>query len=330
MSRLLLEESEVSEKIWNHMDRRFGQQVSPLAFFKCLSIASAQYDYPRFSMLHEARSREWKTRTSLEAMRMCTHDMYKHMIGEMTIHGVRKRWGSDLGKVGIPINDGVLLFSALASRTKARWLGGFSCLMTEGKYEYDSAPYSFTLKGQITLIINIATPSYRYYKGELDRSTMNNRLMRLHAWLHKQERDECREKYAKTVDLRPRVKIGIFRARTIKNISDYMGEIKTYADLYSALAVRSPDEVEDLLIGMVKAHCGINRRNYMMDDDLIPIKMLKPYMVDPLVPDRHRVIELLRLGKSYRDICILLKKHLSYKSTISKVRTRARITGALD
>jgi hypothetical protein len=94
------------------------------------------------------------------------------------------------------------------------------------------------------------------------------------------------------------MKIDSVIPRRIKNISDYRGKIRTYADLYSALAVRSADEVEDLLIGAIKTHCKINKRNHVCEDDIVLIKMLEPYMIDPLVPDKSRVIKLLRLGKA--------------------------------
>jgi len=263
-------------------------------------------------------------------MRFFSKDLYKNMMGEMTIHAFKREWGEDLGRICISLNDGTLLFSNLGSRTKARWMTAVSSLYTEKRYHYSDNFGHFDLRGQISLIINIATPSYKYYKGELDRTTLNNRLMRIHAWLHKQERHECKRKYSATKKLKPTVKIEKIYPLRIKNISDYEGEIRTYADLYSALAVRHPDEVEDLLKGAIKAQCNINHRNYMGEDEIKLIKTLKPYMVDPIVKDYSRIVELLKLEKSYRDICILLKKPLDYKSTISKVRTRARTTGALD
>jgi len=118
--------------------------------------------------------------------------------------------------------------------------------------------------------------------------------------------------------------------RTIRNLSEYESDIQKIAEDYAGLAVRSPFECEDIITAIVSENARINHRNYVCDDDIRLAKMLKPYNIDPMVPDKPRVIEFLKQGRSYPDICRLLNKPLSYKSTISHFKKQALQTGALD
>jgi hypothetical protein len=252
------------------------------------------------------------------------------MEGEMTTHAINREWGENLGKIAIVVNDGNLLFSSFAQRTRVRLWGALSALLTEGRYHYGDFRTSFTLKGQISLIFNLATPQYQRHKRELVETTLDNRILTLHAWVNNKEQFETKEKYSKTIGLKPPIKIDSLRNRTIKNLSEYSSIIIHYADDYSALAVRAPGEIYDLLLGMVNANCAINDRNRITGDEIFLIKLLKDYIKDPATPDTPRVIELLKQGRSYGDICNILGKGDGYKSTISKINKKLKFRGDVE
>ena len=51
--------------------------------------------------------------------------------------------------------------------------------------------------------------------------------------------------------------------------------------------------------------------------------MLKPYNIDPTVPDKQRVIAFLKEGKPPKEIIQILGKKPNYKTTISKYKKQA-------
>jgi len=94
--RTIFENSPVSEEIFNYFNSRTGQYLAPIGLLKVLSIHSAGSKFPRLHVLHEARSREFKTQTTLMALKFFDKNMYIYISGEKTIHGMKKI----LGQIG--------------------------------------------------------------------------------------------------------------------------------------------------------------------------------------------------------------------------------------
>jgi len=326
----VFENSPVSERIFGYFNCRIGQRIAPIGLLKALGINSASYPYPRLPLIHEARSREWKTITSLLAMKMFSEDFYIYISGEKTIHGMVKDYGKVWHKRCLIINDGNLLFSALSKRSRDRWLSAISVLLTEKRYEYSDNINRFTVIGWISLLINIPTPSYTYYKNELFRTTLGNRTLIVHPWLTAKQNRRCKDAFEKTKNMKFKDKITERYKRTIKNLSEYKEQIRTYADDYSALAVKSPSECEDHITAIVTTNARLNHRNYIHEDDMLLVRMLRNYLIDPLVPNEPRVIEFLKQGRSYPDIIHLLGKKRSYYATISYYKKKAIKRGVLD
>ncbi|MCL6579045.1 MAG: hypothetical protein K6T73_06615 [Candidatus Bathyarchaeota archaeon] len=328
----MFEHSPVSKRIFSYFNERIGQVIAPIGLLKVLSIHSAGSPFPRLSVLHEARSREWKTQTNLLAMKFFSDDMYIYISGEKTIHGMVKDYGRIWNNKCLVVNDGTLLFSSLAKRSRDRWLTAISVLLTEKKYEYSDNVQRFKVLGKISLLVNLATPSFAYYKNELFRATLGNRLFVVHGWLNREANRRCKANYEKTAQmpLPLKEKITEHYNRTIRNLNEYKKEIEFYADEYSALAVRNPIECQDIVTAIISENARINKRNRICDDDIKLVRMLRYYNIDPEVPDEPRVIEFLKQGRSYEDICHLLNKPRSYYSTISYYRKKAKRIGALD
>jgi hypothetical protein len=252
------------------------------------------------------------------------------MEGEMTAHAIAREWGEDLGPIAIIVNDSNLLFNSFAPKTRTKLFGAFCTLITEGRWHYGDFKTGITLKGKIVLIMNLASPQYKRHKWELDETTLGNRVLTIHAWLNNKEQFETKKRYGDTIGLKPPIKIHELKNRTIKNLSEYDDKIKHYAEDYSGLAVRPPGEMYDLLKGLVITNCSLNERNRVTDDEIFIIKLLKPYLIDPSVPDTHRVMEFLKLGRSYKDICNILGREEGYKSTISKIARNSKMRGDVD
>ena len=94
--------------------------------------------------------------------------------------------------------------------------------------------------------------------------------------------------------------------------------------------MRSTAECLDIVTAIVSENARFNLRNYLTQDDINLARMLRGYNIDPMVPDEYRVIGFLKEGRSYKDICKLLGKPASYKSTISHYKKKATQRGVID
>ncbi len=324
------EYSPVSNWIWEYAGRRLGQVLAPIVLWKVLTIHGSLADFPRLSGIHEGRSREFKTVTSKMAMSMFSKDMYVYIDGEKTIHRIRRDYGENLSGKCFIINDGTMIFNALGSRTKSRWLGAFAGLLTEENYEYGDNINRFTLKGRISLLINMPTPIWNYNKNRIFNSTLGNRLDVIHLWLRKKQNLIFKHNYEKTMKLQPKVHITRHNRKVIKNFKEYRKELEDMALDYSCLAVRSQAEMLDVVSAIVREHARINNRSYICDEDIRLLRILRDYHIDPNTPDEHRVVSCLDNCYSFKEICHLLRKPTSYKSTISYYRKKALERGVLD
>lgn len=326
----MFEDSPVSKKILRYFSTRIGQYVAPIGLLKVLSIHSASSSYPRLSVLHEARSREWKTQTLLLAKKMFNEDFYIYIKGDKTIHSLVDDYGENWDCKCLMLNDGNLLFKSMATKSKERWLSAISVLLTEGVYEYGSRIDKFTIRGKVSLIINLTTPSYYRHKNEIFETTLGNRLFIAHAWLKEKYNLQCKKNFDNTKGLASGILITEPYNRTIRNEGEYEKELLAYAKDYAILSVRSVAETLDIVKAIAFENARINQRNYLTDDDMEIVRMFREYNIDPMVPDEPRVILGLKEGRTYTDICHLLQKPTSYKSTISYYHKKALQKGVLD
>jgi len=326
----VFEDSPLSEKIFDYFNKRIGQRIAPIGLLKVLAIHSAGSNYPRLSVLHEARSREWKTQTMKLAKSMFDDSMYIYVGGETTIHGLKNDYGTDFDGKCLLVNDGNLLFKSLGKRSRDRWLSAISVLLTEKEYPYSDNVQRFKLIGKVSLIINLATPSYTRHKNEIFETTLGDRMFIVHAWMKEKYNLQCKRNYDRTKKLHAKVLITEHNNRTIQNFGEYEDELLAYARDYAILGVRSTPECLDIVKAIVRENARINDRNYISEDDIMLVRMLRRYNIDPFVPDEPRVVGFLKEGRNYPDICHLLGKKPNYYSTITYYKKRAMQRGVLD
>jgi len=326
----MFDNSPVTRRILTFGSFRLGQYESAMVLAKVLAIHSAESPYPRLPVIHEARSREFKSKTLELAEQMFDEDKYIWLSGDTTINALVQEYGTNLDGKSIDVDEGSLLFSAMHKRSASRWLTCVSHLYSEERYKFGIQREQFELKGRISLVINIPAPQFYKHKNELFDVTLADRALILHSWLKAEEHRRCKERFERTMKLDSGVFITERYNRTIRNLNEYRDELWAYAKDYGILAVRSPAECYDIVTAIASENARINHRNFLAEDDMTLVRLLRAYNIDPQVPDEPRVIGFLKEGRTYKDICHLLGRPLSYSSTISHYRKRAEQRGALD
>jgi len=228
------------------------------------------------------------------------------------------------------VNDATTLFASKAKRFKDRLVGGLSALLADGIYIYQDFRKKFTLRGMITLVMNMTSQSYRNYKDRLLGLTFIERVLTLHHVLSKPEMDAWVEKQEKTRKMRfkPTITIDYIETDIQKIPRHYLKLIKIQAREFSYLSLRSFIGCQDLIKGIVRAHASLNNRQEVCADDFALVSMIKGYVVNPFSPYEGKIVKYRAQGLSYRDICKKIGKP-NYVHQVQTVVKKAQIRGIL-
>lgn len=323
----MFEDSPVSSRVFKFFNFKFGQIIAAVGLLKACAVVSNQLEYPRLNVWCVAPTRQYKTQSSKEIMRMFPKKYLIDVGSDFTMHSLHEDYGDDVNGKTFNINDATVLLGSKSVRAKERLVGAFAELLSDGKYTYADFRTHWTIKGECTAIVNQTTESFNNYKDRLLGLTLLERFFTSH---HRLTLAEQRE--SKTEDLRDYHFKGTIEIypRQIRNLNRFDDTIKEYAMDYSALALRSFNGCKDTITAMLKSHAVLNDRNRLVLDDLYFVNIMREYLKDPFTPNDHRIVECLRQGRSYKKICILLNRPDSYKAYISKVARKAKERGVVD
>lgn len=325
-----LVESPVSKKILEYSDRKFLPVVSLILLLKCLAVVSCKLERPRLSVLHVAPSRQLKTFTSNEAMGIFDPKFFLGLQSDFTLNSLKRYKKELIRNVCLFVNDATTLFASKAMRFKDRLVGGLSELLADGIYVYQDFRKKFTLRGWITLVMNMTSQSYRNYKNRLLGLTFTERVLTLHHLLPKSEMDVWVEKQPRTRKMRfkPTITIDDIETDIQKIPRHYLKLIKSQAREFSYLSLRSFIGCQDLIKGVVRAHASLNNRQEVCTDDFALVSMIKGYLVNPFSPYEGKIVKYRAQGLSYRDICKKIGKP-NYIHQVQAVVKKAQIRGIL-
>lgn len=319
--------SPISKKIFDFSKIKFGQTVAPICVLKACAIASNKLEYPRLNVWGVAPTRQYKTQSSKEIIRIFPEKSVIDLGSDFTIHGLHKEFGEDLDETTLNVNDGTILFASKSARAKDRLTGAFTELLSDEKYCYKDFKNQWTIKGKCTAIVNQTAESFNNYKNRLFGLTLSERFFTAHYRLTLSEQKQCMPQKLKNFHLMDSITI---KPRQIKNLNKFTNTINKHSLDYSALSLRSYNGCRDVITALLKSHTILNGRNRITLDEIEFVKMMRPYLIDPFASNDHRIIEYLRQKRSYKDICLLLNKKPSYKAYISKVARKAKERGLID
>ena len=168
-------------------------------------------------------------------------------------------------------------------------MGGLSELLADEIYTYEDFGQKFTLKGKVTLVMNITSEAYQNYKDRLFGLTFAERLLTVHHVLTEPEKNEWVEKEERTKSMRFREFITEDDIETEVEIQrKYYDIIRYLSEDFSYLSLRTFIGCQDLIKGTLKAHASLNQRNYICRDDIEFLRMMKDYLINPFSPVRRK------------------------------------------
>jgi hypothetical protein len=324
-------ESPVTQKLLRYFSEKFLEPVAPIALFKCIAVVSCKLERPRVSILHVAPSRHFKSYTSNEVMRIFENEFWINARSDFTIHSLEKYKEKLKESRCLFVNDGTTLFASKSKRTKDRLVGGLSELLADEVYTYQDFNRKFSLKGKVTLIMNMTSEAYRNYKDRLLALAFSERVLTLHHALTKPEMGEWVAKQEKTKKMRFKDKItpNDIEANVKEIPHIYLRSIQHEAKEFSYLSLKGFIGCQDQIKGIVRAHASLNNRREVCEDDFALIPMIKRYLVNPFSPYEGRIVRYAAQGLSCRAICQKIGKSASYVRQVHSVEEKARIRGII-
>lgn len=324
----MFDESPNSLALLDYFNRKYGQLVSPVGLLKACSAVSSQlrdWKWPRLNLFVVAPPRQFKTQTSNEIEAMFPSFTF-HTGSDFTMHWLGAETKGDVDKKCIMVNDGTLLFKSKAPRTKSRLWGGLAELLADTKYSYGDWRTSFTIEGRCSCIINITPASYERNESAIEDSTFLDRFMVVFYNMPLKEQIE-RSRHEPVVKQADRI---ILKYGKIVNLDEYKPYMEPFISDFSAYSGRAYFGQADAVRALVCSHAILNDRFYLCNDDIEILNMTRDYLNNPMRPNRRKIIEFGRQGRSIKDICLLLGKAPDdYKGYASRILKDARNEGLL-
>lgn len=326
----MFEDSERSLAILNYIDTKYGQLIAPIGLFKACAVISSQLQWPRLSVLAVAPSRQFKSQTLKEVEAMFPEERIIHAGSDFTIHRLFNQTRGDVEKKCIAVNDGTLLLRSKARRSKDRLMNGLAELISDGEYQYGDNQNAFTISGACTAIINMTLEAYERYERDLLSSTFLERFITLFYNMPEEEQHhyyEFKEKMAEDAGTPPTIRPNLRWGRMM-NLKEYRPVLSSLAKDYSALSMRSFLGCVDQVEALASSHAVLNDRFWLCEDDLEIVRLARDYLSNPASPNKSKIIQMHKQGRSQSDICLLLNRNYeSYRPFVSKVLKEAKLRG---
>lgn len=329
----MLHDSPVSKNYFLYMNVKYGQKVAPLGLLTLCSIVSARIIRPKFpigfNLCKVAPSGHFKSRTSIEAQKAMPKEYSISLKSDFTLHSIRNEYQGDVRNKCLLINDGTLLLGSKSRKAKERVINGIAEVLSDGTYHYADFRQYWDIVGPCTCVFNITSDAFERYEKRLLASTFINRFLTVH---YNMPLSEMRD----FIENRERRKAIRFDDKLTVNSEDVsLGKFEEviidYGEVWSALSGIPLNRMTDEVDALVKAHAALNHRDEVNRDDVWLLRTTEQYVSNPSRGNAAKIRALHQQGRSIKDICLLLGKNpASYRTTVSRILSRARKMGVFD
>jgi len=280
--------------------------------------------------MHVGPTRQGKSLTSIIAMSILSPDFWIDLRSDFTMNALRRYKEAFLLGVCLFANDVTAWLSSKAQRTKDRAIGGLSELMSDGKYIYQDFRQIFELIGKVTMVLNITSEAFQNNKDRLFGSTFSERFLTVHYVMTQKEKEEWVEKEEVAKSIHFGKVIGVSDIATEVQIPpEYLMFIEHLAKEFSYASLNSPISCQDLIKATMRAHAALNKRSQVCVDDLVFVKRIQPYLMNPFSPFDGRIVRLRAQGFSIDEICKAIGKG-NYRRHVQRVIKKAELRGILS
>lgn len=228
------------------------------------------------------------------------------------------------------VNDGTTLFASKPQRSKDRLVGGTSELLSDESYTYQDYGHKFTLKGKVTMVMNITSEAYKNYKDRLFGLTFSERFLTAHHAFTSQQKEEwvTMEEDAKRMRYGGKITVDDI-INDVEIQARYLPLIRHLAQEFSYASLTSPIGCQDLIKGTLRAHASLNKRKQVCIDDVRFVLMIRRYLKNPFSPYEGKIVKYAAQGLSLREIALEIGKP-NYIQQIQRVIRKAQLRGILD
>lgn len=329
----LFENSSSSQRIFDYINEKYGQLLSPVTLVKvCAIIApSVSPHLPYLNIFNVAPTRQYKSQTSFEAQNMMSSTYWADLGDDITMNSILVRFKDKINRKCLFMNDCTALFATKSKNTKERLVSGLTVLLSEGRWFYgDRQSPNNVLEGRVSSVMNMSLESYNLYESKLLGSTLLERFLTIFHMMPLAEVQHNLEKSDERKKMRFKGKLK-FSTKGVTNLEDYKRVFIEFAKDYSVLSMKSINGSFDQIRNLAIAHACLNERDKIIDEDVELLRMVKPYLENPFALNQSKIIEYHKQGRSITDICVLLgKMPETYKAYVYRVLKKAKERGVVE
>lgn len=321
---------EITKKVYEWFKDIAGPKVALRGLLKVLAVASAKLSFPRLFLEDCAPSGHFKTWTSEKASLFFPKSWTLDLKSDFTMNGLYEDTKGKVNGQCFRISDGTLWLSSKAERTKQRNINGMSELMTDEVYKYRDWQKVFFIRGRISLILNLTTESYNHNLKNLLGNTFDERCLTFFSELSQEEFNSISTNRLLSI---PHTRVCMSKSSRKVDVeipSEFKDRIRMEASEYSWRAVKGYPRTQATVNAMLRANAYLNGRAEVSENDFWIVEQIKSFLINPLQPNKPRIIQMLRNKQSILDICKALNMiYESYNSYIYRVLNEAKAKGLL-
>lgn len=332
----MFENSQVSSLYFAYQGIKYGDSTTPVGLLTLCSTVSARLltkkTHIGFNLLKIAPSGAFKSRTSEETMQMVPREYYIALQSDFTLHGIHREHKGNVANKCLFVNDGTLLLSSKAHKAKERIVNGLAEVLSDGRYHYSDFREDWDITGPCTCVFNMTPESFRMYESTLFASTFIYRFLPIHYRVPIIEQNEFLQNRKMRVAYNLGETFRIDEKLNAENIgfNGFKQILEEISNRWSGLAGFPLNRIADQAEALAKSHAALNGRNYVCEDDVGLLNYAERYLPNPFRGNAARIRQLHQQGLSPMEICEALNKAPSYKTTISRVLSQARMDGVID
>jgi len=322
-------------RLERYYSEKYGQVVTPIAILKTLAVISSNFKKnTKLWILHVAPSRQLKSQTTNEQIKLFPRRRIEYAGSDFTMHGLIEKYnsGKSINNKCLLINDLTLLLNSKAERTRSRLVEAFAELASEGRYIYSDFQRNYEVKASFSLIANITPDSYFRNRRKLLGNTFIERCMVVYHELTDEEMSQANLSRDKRASMKMEPFKQTIKEEDVKTTKEDIVRFNEYARRWRILgAYSSSSSLFDMMRSATVAYAILGGHSRITEGEFRFLDMLEDHIRNPFEGVRLRILELAHQGRSIRDICnILDKDYETYRPFVSRTILEYRRKGVLS
>jgi len=290
-----------SKAIIDYLSAKYSSSVAGVGLAIGVAIVSSQIDELAigFNLLIVAPSRHFKSQLVNELRHIIDPgETIVHICSkDVTAHGLYRETHGDVDNKCMVYDDLTVTLASKDVRTATRLICMNTDLMDRRQYDYRDNIQEFTIRGRMTFIGCMTTPSYKHRKTTFEELTLLPRLTVSHHEvpyidLDTWEQDRIQRNRMSYTGPPIQIVQGSLDLDTVFNVDDWGRDLHEAVNRWTAFSGRPPNAVGDQIRSFLAGHMILNGRTQLVKEDFDYLMMCEPLFSLPTTEARINTLRM--------------------------------------